>query len=83
MCTMDLNIAIYQGNVNAMREIILHVFCKGSSLTIKRGYWLGNVEQKLITKVCPINYCNFTCCVTENGYHLLLPCRKRKSVYTK
>ena len=23
MCTMDLNIAIYQGNVNAMRKIIL------------------------------------------------------------
>ena len=54
------------------------VLCTGSSSTIKRGYWLGTVEEKLTTAVCPINYCNFTCCETTNGYHSLSPGRENQ-----
>ena len=47
------------------------VLCTGSISTIKRGYWLGIVKEKLTTAICPMNYCNFTCCETSNGYHSL------------
>ena len=51
------------------------VFCSGSSSTIKRGYWFGSVTGKPIVTFCPINYCNFTCCETSNGYYHLSPVR--------
>ena len=51
------------------------VFCSGSSSTIKRGYWFGSVTGKPTVTVCPINYCNFTCCETVNGYYHLSPVR--------
>ena len=51
------------------------VFCSGSSSTIKRGYWFGNVTGKPTVTFCPINYCNFSCCETSNGYYHLSPVR--------
>ena len=51
------------------------VFCSGSSSTIKRGYWFGSVTGKPTLTFCPINYCNFTCCETSNGYYHLSPFR--------
>ena len=57
---------------NATEDI---VFCSGSSSTIRRGYWFGNVTGKRTTAFCPINYCNFTCCETSNGYYHLSPVR--------
>ena len=51
------------------------VFCSGSSSTIKRGYWYGSVTGKPTVTFCPINYCNFTCCETTNGYYHLSPVR--------
>ena len=51
------------------------VFCSGSSSTIKRGYWFGNVTGKPTVTLCPINYCNFTCCETSTGYYHLSPVR--------
>ena len=51
------------------------VFCSGSSSTIKRGYWFGSVSGKSTVAFCPINYCNFTCCETTNGYYHLSPVR--------
>ena len=51
------------------------VFCSGSSSTIKRGYWFGSVTDKPTVTFCPINYCNFTCCETSNGYYHLSPVR--------
>ena len=51
------------------------VFCSGSSSTIKRGYWFGSVTGKPTVTYCPINYCNFTCCETSNGYYHLSPVR--------
>ena len=52
------------------------VFCSGtSSSTIKRGYWFGSVTGKPTVTFCPINYCNFTCCETTNGYYHLSPIR--------
>ena len=51
------------------------VFCSGSSSTIKRGYWFGTVTGKPTVTLCPINYCNFTCCETSNGYYHLSPVR--------
>ena len=51
------------------------VFCSGSSSTIKRGYWFGSVTSKPTVTFCPINYCNFTCCETSNGYYHLSPVR--------
>ena len=57
---------------NATEDI---VFCSGSSSTIKRGYWFGKVTGKPTTTFCPINYCNFACCETSNGYYHLSPKR--------
>ena len=51
------------------------VFCSGSSSTIKRGYWYGSVTGLPTVTFCPINYCNFTCCDTFNGYYHLSPVR--------
>ena len=51
------------------------VFCSGSSSTIKRGYWFGSVTGRPTVTACPINYCNFTCCETSNGYYHLSPVR--------
>ena len=52
------------------------VFCSDGTSTIKRGYWFGSVTGKPTTTLCPINYCNFTCCETSNGYYQLSPVRK-------
>ena len=49
--------------------------CSGSSSTIKRGYWFGSVTGKPTVTICPVNYCNFTCCETSNGYYHLSPVR--------
>ena len=54
------------------------VSCAGATSTIRRGHWLGTVEGKLTTSICPINYCNFTCCETTNGYHSLSPGRENQ-----
>ena len=51
------------------------VFCSGSSSAIKRGYWFGAITGKPTVAFCPINYCNFTCCETFNGYYHLSPVR--------
>ena len=51
------------------------VFCSGSSSAIKRGYWFGSVTGIPTVTFCPINYCNFTCCKTTNGYYELSPVR--------
>ena len=51
------------------------VLCSGSSSTVKRGYWFGSVSGKPTVTFCPINYCNFTCCETTNGYYHLSPVR--------
>ena len=51
------------------------VFCSGSSSTIKRGYWFGSLTGKPTVVFCPINYCNFSCCETSNGYYHLSPIR--------
>ena len=49
------------------------VFCSGRSSTIKAGYWFGSVNGKSTVTTCPINYCDFTCCETSNGYYQLSP----------
>ena len=51
------------------------ISCSGSSSTIKKGYWFGSVNGEPTVSVCPINYCNFTCCETSNGYYQLSPVR--------
>ena len=51
------------------------VFCSGSSSIIKRGYWFGSITGIPTVTFCPINYCNFTCCETSNGYYHLSPIR--------
>ncbi|XP_065892258.1 uncharacterized protein [Dysidea avara] len=51
------------------------VFCSGSTSSIKRGYWFGEVDSKATVTVCPNNYCNFACCETANGYYELSPMR--------
>ena len=51
------------------------VYCSDSSSAIKRGYWFGIVNEISTVTFCPINYCNFTCCKTTNGYYDLSPVR--------
>ena len=51
------------------------VFCSGSGSTIKRGYWFGKVAEQPTVTICPINYCDFTCCEASNGYYHLSPLR--------
>ena len=54
------------------------VFCSGSNSTIIRGYWFGKVTKKPTVTVCPVNYCDFTCCEASNGYYHLSPARKNQ-----
>ena len=54
------------------------VFCSDSNSTIRRGYWFGSVNGKPTVAYCPINYCNFTCCETTNGFYHLSPMRKNQ-----
>ena len=49
------------------------VLCSGRSSTIKRDYWFGSVNGKSTVTTCLINYCDFTCCETSNGYYQLSP----------
>ena len=51
------------------------VSCSGSISSIKRGYWLGEVNGNTTVTKCPNNYCNFTCCETAYGYYQLSPVR--------
>ena len=51
------------------------MFCSVNSSTIKRGYWFGSVTGKPTITFCQINYCNFMCCETTNGYYHLSPIR--------
>ena len=51
------------------------VYCSDSSSAIRRGYWFGRVTGIQTVTFCPINYCNFTCCKTTNGYYHLSPVR--------
>ena len=60
------------------------IFCSGSNSIIKSGYWFGNVSRRPTITYCPINYCDFTCCETTNGYYHLSPerdnqCRSYRS----
>ena len=54
------------------------VFCTDSSSTIRRGYWFGEVDNKPTVAFCPINYCNFSCCETSNGFYQLSPTRENQ-----
>ena len=54
------------------------VFCTGATSIIKRGYWLGTIKGILATTICPINFCDFSCCETSNGYHALSPERENQ-----
>ena len=54
------------------------VYCSGSTSTIKRGYWFGSIKERPTVTFCPINYCNFTCCETSNGYYHLSPIRNNQ-----
>ena len=51
------------------------MFCSGSNSTIKRGYWFGKVAEQPTVTICPVNYCDFTCCEASNGYYHLSPVR--------
>ena len=54
------------------------VFCTDSNSTIRRRYWFGSVNGNPTVAYCPINYCNFTCCETTNGFYHLSPMRKNQ-----
>ena len=54
------------------------VYCSGSNSAIKRGYWFGHVTGIQTVTFCPISYCNFTCCMTTNGYYQLSPTRNNQ-----
>ena len=47
------------------------LFCSGSNSMIKRGYWFGKVAEQPTVAICPVNYCDFTCCEASNGYYHL------------
>jgi len=51
------------------------VICSGSNSTIKKGYWFGVVNGQPTVSVCPVNYCDFTCCDTTDGFYHLSPLR--------
>ena len=51
------------------------VFCSGTNSTIKRGYWFGSVNGQPTVAVCPVNYCDFSCCETTDGFYSLSPLR--------
>ena len=54
------------------------VICTGTSSTIRRGYWFGEVNGNSTVAFCPINYCNFSCCETSNGFYQLSPTRENQ-----
>ena len=54
------------------------VYCSDSNSFIRRGYWFGYVSKKPTVTYCPINYCDFTCCETTNGFYHLSPKRKNQ-----
>ena len=54
------------------------VSCSGSTSSIKRGYWFGEVNDKATVTICPSSYCNFTCCETANGFFKLSPVRENQ-----
>ena len=54
------------------------LICSGSSSTIKRGYWFGKVAEQPTVTICPVNYCDFTCCEASNGYYHLSPVRNNQ-----
>ena len=54
------------------------MFCSGSNSTIKRGYWFGKVAEQPTVTICPVNYCDFTCCEASNGYYHLSPVRNNQ-----
>ena len=56
------------------------ISCSGSSSTIKRGYWFGNVNGKSTITFCPSEYCNFTCCEIANGIYHLSPVRANQCI---
>ena len=51
------------------------VFCSGTTSTIKRGYWFGSVNGQPTVAVCPVNYCDFSCCEITDGFYHLSPLR--------
>ena len=51
------------------------VSCSGSTSSIKRGYWFGEVNNKTTVAVCPNSYCKFACCETASGFFKLSPIR--------
>jgi len=51
------------------------VSCSGSTSSIKRGYWFGEVYGKATVTTCPKSYCNFSCCEVANGFLELSPVR--------
>ena len=51
------------------------VSCSGSTSSIKKNYWFGEVNDQATVTFCPNNYCNFTCCEATNGYYQLSPVR--------
>ncbi|XP_065895117.1 uncharacterized protein [Dysidea avara] len=54
------------------------VYCSGSTSSIKRGYWFGEVNDKATVAICPNSYCNFTCCETADGFFKLSPVRENQ-----
>ena len=54
------------------------VSCSGVASSIKMGHWFGEVDNQSTISVCPINYCNFTCCETVNGFYELSPVRSNQ-----
>ena len=53
---------------------VTDVSCSGVASSIKIGHWFGEVDNQSIISVCPVNYCNFTCCETVNGFLPTLTC---------
>jgi len=51
------------------------VSCTGSTSTIKRSYWFGSVDGQPTVAVCPVNYCDFSCCEATDGFYHLSPLR--------
>jgi len=51
------------------------ILCSSTSSVIKRGYWFGSVNGQPTVAVCPVNYCDFSCCETTDGYYSLSPLR--------
>ena len=54
------------------------VSCSGVTSFIKIGHWFGKVNRESTISICPINYCNFTCCETTNGFYHLSPVRSNQ-----